>query len=231
MAQSRPVERRTLTAGQAIERLSVVTFIQFAGFCVTLGLLETWRLFVKEDWQRFCSKVGFVAGGVTLLSILLTYAAMGLHSTNVDRGATWIERIIGFIFIINTIALAFGIAATGGASNSVFNQTIPIQLSGILLLEQQKEKLISTSTLRTSKAYWWYAGFSIAAWVAVALAGEKLMSFFGYSSNVQKTSLEKWGWIAAIVLGAAGMIFTVIAYKVESIPFLVELFEDRSGVK
>jgi hypothetical protein len=226
MAQSHPVERLTLT--EAIERLSVVTFIQLIGLCITLGPLTIWHLFVKENWQLFCLLVGGVAGAVTVVRLLLTYAAMGLPGTNEDRSANRIESTIRFIFIINTIALAFGIARTGGASNSVFSQTIPIQLSGILLLEQQKEKLISTSS--DSQAYWWYASFSIVAWVAVALAGKKLMSLFGYPSDVQQTSLEKWGWIAAIVLGAAGMILTVIAYKVEGIPFLVKLFKNRSRV-
>jgi hypothetical protein len=191
---------RTLTNDQAMDRLSIVSLIQILGILITLGLLGLSHAMVNGGrWRIFCWWVGI---GTSLGTIALLLIA---HSTIRVRGPNWSERIIQFVFIGNTVALALGMARTGGASSSVFSQTIPIQLSGMLLLELQKERLTSSKT----QAYWWYALIAIAFWVAAELIGG---SRFGIVAS-KDGDYEVWRRVASAVLFVVGTIFTVITYK------------------
>jgi len=191
---------RLLTNDQAMDRLSIVSLIQILGIAITLGLLGISHLFVTGGgWRIFCWWVGIVAGFGTVAFLLIA------HSTIRRRGPNWSERLIQIVFVANTLALALGMARTGGASNSVFSQTIPIQLSGMLLLELQKERLTSSKT----QAYWWYAGITISFWIAAEAIGGSCFGTFASNS----VDYDIWRRFATAVLFVAGTIFTVITYK------------------
>lgn len=199
MTSSITAPKGTLTLEQALDRLRIVSLIQLLGIVLTLLLLGSSHFFVSEDWQLFCWVVGAVASFLTLVILVIAFCTIEV------RGPNWAERMIQLVFLANTVALAFGMARTGGASNSVFSYTIPIQLSGMLLLELRKDKL----TLGESRAYWWYAGITIFVWVTAEVIAASVFGLLPRGS----LAYEYWRRIAAAILVFAGTLFTVITYK------------------
>src|SRR5947209_5951269 len=160
---------------EALARLSVVSGIQVIGVLITLVVLLLIKLIAEEEWQSFYWWLWGVAGVGSCLGLLLAFAIMGIRTFNVD----YTERIINALFVTNTLAFALAMVRTGGSPYSAFGQVIPIQLSGILILEQQKEKMTSTH----SNAALGYAGISIVVWVVAEVSGSCLAMLFGWTTG------------------------------------------------
>lgn len=215
---SEPIEGpRELKKPEALARFSVVSAIQVLGFAITIIPLIIGAR-AGGVWQYDCLWVGIIAGVLSIGAIILVYIGMGIFGFN----AKLTEWIIRAIFVVNTTAFAFAAARTGGPSCSIFGQIIPIQLSGILLLEQQKEKM--TSKQSKGRLVFGYAAIAIIAWVIVELFRDRLAALLGWSASVTGTIPGTWYTIAATSLVAAGMAFTAIAYLLPRSPGFIDFF-------
>lgn len=218
MMESSEGRARKLTKPEALARFSVVSGIQVIGVLITLGVLWIAQSVTDKEWLRDCWRIGVVAGFGSWLILLLAYAIMGVRAFSINCA----ELLIKAIFAINTLAFALAMARTGGASCSVFGQVIPIQLSGILLLEQQKEKMTSTH----SNAALGYAGFAISVWIAAELSRNRLSALFGWVGGDGENTLEDWNRIAGTILVVVGMLFTAVAYLLPRSPLFIRFFKD-----
>jgi hypothetical protein len=206
MAES-PSSVEALTLAQALARLSVVALIQLVGFFATIVLVK-WgpRWFTgtsKADWQSDCLRGAYVFGGTSLLALFVTLIFGLLFSLD----ASVPERVISGVFAVNTIFFAFAMARTGGAACSFFSQLVPIQLSGILVLEQQKAMM--THTRLTT---WTFAIFSTFIWVAAVLFRKRLARRLHWKEFILEPGLEKFTVFAATCLFTLSIGVTVLAY-------------------
>jgi hypothetical protein len=122
----------------------------------------------SAGWQLDCYRIGLIViGSGSVVLWITTLLVIGGHVRLVF--AEWLVRIIYFA---NTIALSVAMARAGGLS-SVLGHIIPLQLSGILLVEQQKEKVIAQNRFvpaiygLLTLVIWWLAVSyrqRIAAW-------------------------------------------------------------------
>jgi hypothetical protein len=208
-----------LTPREALARFSVVSFIQASGVVITLGVLVLVQLIVGEGWQSFYWWLWGVAGVGSCLGLLLAFAIMGIRTFDVD----YAERIIQVLFVTNTLAFALAMVRTGSFPCSAFGQVIPIQLSGILLLEQQKERMTSTR----SNAALGYAGIAIVIWVIAELSRSYLATSLGWTAGGNGTAWESGNRIATTILVVTGMLFTTIAYLLPSRLLFTKFFNEK----
>lgn len=210
-------EPRELIKPEALARFSVVSAIQVLGVAITIIPLIVGAR-TGPGWQYDCMWIGIIAGTMSILSIIWIYIWMGIRGVKTHL-TEWIIRVI---FVVNTIAFAFAAARTGGPSCSIFGQIIPIQLSGILLLEQQKEKMTSKKSKGT--LVYGYATIAIVAWVIAELFRDRLATLLGWSASVTGATLGNWYTVAATILVVAGMAFTAIAYLLPRSPSFINFF-------
>lgn len=211
-----------LATPEALARLSAVSLIELIGVSVTI--LVIWvgpRLFgatEKAGWQRDCLWIAIVFGIVSLGTLFVTLICSLLFRWS----ARIPEKIIWLIFGVNTVAFSLGMARTGGPSRSFLGQLVPMQLSGILLLEQQKA-IMTTKTTRQSSP-WYFAGFAIFAWITVVLFRDQVARLFGWESMIMEANIENYGEYAATVVFVLGMAVTVVAYWLPRRPGFIDFF-------
>ncbi|HEY6232970.1 MAG TPA: hypothetical protein VIW64_17030 [Pyrinomonadaceae bacterium] len=215
-------EIRELKADQALARLCVVSLIQLVGVSLTFFLIKygprAFGLTVEADWQRDCMVIAYVLGA-TIILLFLTFILSYLRRLRPG----FPEGIILVTFGVNIIAFSLAMARTGGPSHSFFTQLIPMQLSGILILEQQKAIMISEQSSGRTRA-WLYAGFTVFVWLIVVLFPGQVASLFGRQEMTIETSLKTYEEWAATVLFILGMIVTAFAYWVTPRPEFVASF-------
>jgi hypothetical protein len=190
---------------RAIARLSVVSGIQLLG--VLIIALPLWRAGrFQAGWQTDCLWIAVIVGGGTLGVLFAIQALVFPWLETSAKAARIAERLIPATFVLNTIACFLAVARTGGPVNSIFGPLIPIQLSGILVLEQQKEKIPN----KLSRLPWVYAGVSITLWLIAHCFWPQVNSVFNWTFKpVQLTGLYA---TSAAVVTAIGMGFTATAY-------------------
>ncbi len=215
-------ETAELTEDQALARLCVVSLIQLVGVSLTFFLIKygprAFGLSGEADWQRDCLVIAYVLG-VTIILLFLT-----LIFSYLRRWRPWVqEGIILFTFGVNIIAFSLVMARTGGPSHSFFGQLVPMQLSGILILEQQKAIMMSKQSSKRKRA-WLYAGFTIVVWLIVVLSPVQVASLFGRQEMTLETNLKTYEEWAATVLFILGMIVTAFAYWVTPRPEFIASF-------
>jgi hypothetical protein len=208
---------KVLTSAEALARLSVVSLIQLIGFFMTI-LLVRWgpRWFTgtsKAEWQRDCLRGAYICGGVGLLALFVMLILGSLFSL----AANWPEKVISAVFVLNTIFFAFGMARTGGAAYSFFGYLVPLQLSGILVLEQQKAMM--TNTQLTT---WTFAAFSTFIWLAAVLLRKQLARRLQWQEFLMEPGLEKFTAFAATLLFVLSVAVTVLAYWLPPRPEFIE---------
>jgi hypothetical protein len=179
---------RKLTKAEARARIGLVFGLELVGIAIIMIPLISQGMATK-GWQRDCLLIGGIAGGVSVVILSLTHVVMGIRGINV----TLTEGIIGVIFVVNTIAFAVAMARTGGPSCSVFGQIIPLQLSGMLLFEQQKEKMTSQHTY----AAVFYTAITISIWVIAVLFRERFIDLHDLSMASGTGTEDGYGTIAA----------------------------------
>lgn len=219
MTEFREEQAAKLEPRKALARFGAVALIQVSGVLLTLVVLLIIRGIVEEGWQSFYWWLWGVAGVGSCLLLLLAYAIMSIGTFNVD----YAERIIKALFVINTVAFALAMVRAGGSPCSAFSQVIPIQLSGILVLEQQKEKMTSTH----SNAALGYAGIAIAIWIAAELSGSYLATSFGWTNEGSGSAWETANRVAATILVVVGMLFTAAAYLLPHKLLFTRFFKEK----
>jgi hypothetical protein len=197
---------------QALSRVCVVSLIQIVGVLLTISLVKYgpgwFRMNDEADWQRDCLGIAYVLLA-TGFGVLITFALSWLRRW---RPAIP-EGIIFLTFVVNIIAFSLAMARTGGPSYSFFGQLIPMQLSGILILEQQKTMMTSRKSSTRMRA-WYYAGFTVFVWLIVVLFPMQFAALFGWKQMTIETSVKSYQDFVATVLFILGMIVTAFAYWV-----------------
>src|SRR6185312_5340380 len=204
----------------ALSRVCVVSLIQMGGVLLTIALLKYGHRWVlggyslralfqpanEADWQRDCLGIAY----------LLLATGIGVSATcALGYLRRWrppvTEGIILLTFVVNIIAFSLAMARTGGPSHSFFGQLVPMQLSGILILEEQK----AIKTLRkssTRKRVWYYAAFTVVVWLVVVRFPMWFAALFGWKQMTLETSVAGFEDLAAAVLFILGMFVTAFAY-------------------
>jgi hypothetical protein len=207
---------------QALARLCVVSLIQLLGVSLTFFLIKygprAFGLTDEADWQRDCLVIAYVLGG-TIIILFLTF----IFSYLLRLKPSIPEGIILFTFGVNIIAFSLAMARTGGLSRSFFGQLIPMQLSGILILEQQKAIMTSKQSSTRARA-WLYAGFTIFVWLLVVSFPVQVASVFGQKEMTIETSLKTFEEWAATMLFILGIVVTAFAYWVTPRPEFIASF-------
>ena len=202
-----------LKGDQALARLCAVSLIQLIGVSLTF-ILITWgarRYGVPNEatWRQDCLLIAYaLVGTILLLFLTLIFSYLRRWKSSVPEG------VILFTFAANIIAFSLAMARTGGPSHSFFAQLIPMQLSGILILEQQKAMMASQQSTKRKRA-WFYAGFTIVVWLVAVLSPLQVDI-----KDVPQTYEE----MAATILFILGMAVTAFAYWVTPRPEFIASF-------
>jgi hypothetical protein len=190
-----------LTDSQAGVRVGLASIIQAAG-----TLFVGFPLVLKmgpDGWERDCFHIGltFGVGGILVLWAT-TYYIMFADRVNV----VLTESIIRVIYITNILALSIAMARVGDPSSSVFGHVIPLQLSGMLLLEQQTDSMTSRSRYAPLK----YGVIALVIW-AVA-AGFRIVPWPFLTGKIEACTSGCDDKLATYFLIPSEIIFTVVAY-------------------
>jgi len=194
-----------LKEDQALARLCAVSLIQLVGVSLTFILIKwvprRFGLANEATWQQDCLLIAYALGGtIVLLFLTFIFSYLRRWKPSVPEG------IILFTFAANIIAFSLAMARTGGPSHSFFAQLVPMQLSGILILEQQKAMMASQQSTKRKRA-WFYAGFTIVVWLVVVLSPVQV-------ANPIKDVSQTYEELAATILFILGMAVTAFAYWV-----------------
>ena len=204
-----------LTAGEAGSRLVVVILIQSLGLLLIVPFLIA-PATNSDGWQRSCLWFSGLAGlGWVALFLASCFSLWQLgHSRSFNVAQT--ELAITLAFVFNTVALSLAMARTGGPTCSIFGQIIPMQLAGILLLEQQKE------TFTSKRSYFpaIYAAITLIIWGFAVLSSQKLAAWRGWALNIAPHETG-YGILSHSRLILFEIVFMAVAY------FLPQWFSNR----
>lgn len=221
------IDSQGLTLEEALARLSVVSLIQLVGFGAIILLVRWvpgWRCFripSKTEWQCDCLKIARFFGYTSLGALFVTFILCTLFSWSAGIPETVIRGVFG----VNTIFFAWGMARTGGPSRSFFGQLVPIQLSGILVLEQQKA-MITNTQLTT----WTFAAFSTVMWLAAVLCRKRVAQWRRWSEFTIEPGLERFTVFAATVLFVLSVGVTVLAYWLPLQPWFIAFIRSHRRI-
>lgn len=213
-------KKRELDEEDALSRVCVVSFIQIGGVLLTIALVKfgpRWALggysfralfqpANEADWQRDCLGIAYLLLA-TGIGALATFALGWLRRWR----ATLTEGVVLLTFVVNIILFSLAMARTGGPAHSFFAQLVPMQLSGILLLEEQKAMMMSKKPSMRKRA-WYYAAFTVLVWLIVVKFSTQFATLFGWKQLTIETSVKSFEDFAATVLFILGMIVTAFAY-------------------
>jgi hypothetical protein len=201
----------------ALARLSVVALIELVGVLLTFWLIQDLPLRFDVNyaayWQDDCLKLAHV---LLWMGIGLVCASLLGYLTFSSRyfaifGPAIAEAGILITFVLNIAYFSFAMMRTGGPAHSFFAQLVPMQLSGILILEQQRMMMTSRRLSPRWRAFI-YAVFTILVWIIVVWSGERVQSFFGWSAMMIDRSRDDYEIWAAAILFVLGIIVTAVAY-------------------
>lgn len=199
--------RRRLKAEDAHVRVALAAIIQFVGTLVVL--LQLWREVGKDGWQHDCFILGLVFGVIgflVLIGTLISFSVANYLSKHINVVAT--EWIIKILYTTNVVALSLAMARVGDPSGNVFGHLIALQLSGILLLEQQKENMTTPSRY----AAMGYGLIAVFIWLAAGWFRESIVQLPFWSGDVKACTSGCDDKLASKWLILFEIVFTVIAY-------------------
>jgi hypothetical protein len=207
---------------QASARLCVVTLIQLVGVSLTFFLIKSFPRFFgltnEADWQRDCLVLAYIlVGTIVLLILTYTFSFLRRWKPRISEG------VILVTFGVNIITFSLAMARTGGPSHSFFAQLVPMQLSGILILEQQKLMMTSNQSSTRARA-WLYAGFTVFVWLGVVLFPLQVASLFGRQETTIEIGLKTYEEWTATILFVLGVVVTAFAYWITPRPGFIASF-------
>lgn len=202
---------------QALARLSVVALIQLVGVLLTFWLIEYFPshfdVTYQAIWQDDCLKLARVLFVIGLA--LLVASAVGHLTFSSRYFAAWAPAIaegsILLTFGVNIVYFSLAMMRTGGPAHSFFAQLVPMQLSGILILEQQRMMMTSRRLSPRWRA-WVYAGFTIFVWMIVVSSPERVQSVLDWRYMMIERRGDDYELWAAAILFVLGIIVTAVAY-------------------
>jgi hypothetical protein len=212
----------------ALSRAIVVSLIQIGGVVLTIALVtkgprwalgeydfRVWRLAADEAWQRDCLGIAYILLA-TGIGVSATFAFGWLRRWRPIVS----EGLILLTFVVNIVAFSFAMARTGGPAHSFFAQLIPMQLSGILILEEQKAMMVPNTSkkISTRKRAWFYAVLTVLVWLIIVRFSTQFATLFGWKQMTLESSVmtietvKRFENLAATVLFMLGMFVTAFAY-------------------
>lgn len=229
-----PSREAALKLDQALARLSVVLFIELAGFLATLVLIKRgprWFNVVSEaEWQRDCLNGIWYFGGASLIALIMMLIGgvflpriVKIRNAILFYGPKITEGVIWLVFAINTVFFTLGMARTGGPAESFFAQLVPIQLSGVLVLQQQKVML--TRARATIWTFGTFAIFSVLTWLTAVSFQVQAVGIMGWDKTMMEDTLKGFGVFATTVLFVLSVAVTVVAYWLPLQPWFIAIFE------
>ena len=138
---------RTPGVPQAMARFAVVSLTEILALAACyVPLFEA-----REPWQRDCIRLGLFASFGAVLTIAIVACVFGLIPRPKDKPADVLARQLSLLleggilgmYLLNMAILVCVIIRTGGPSSSLYAPLVPIQLSGMLFLQIQKELLVN----------------------------------------------------------------------------------------
>jgi len=209
-----------LLPAQAFTRLSVVSLIQLIGFVAVWGLVRygprRFQVTTVAPWQQDCLRLAQIFGVISFLILFLTMIGGFIGGW----GARAAERAIWITFVTNTAFFSLGMARTGGAARSFFSQLVPIQLAGILMLEQQKAMLT-----KIQPTVWTFAALSLVSiglWLVVVSFRMTFQRVFKWQDLDMQPWIERFAVFATTTLFFLSVGVTVFAYWAPLHPEFVE---------
>ena len=201
---------QTFTRDLAVARFAAVVAIELLALAVCfLPLLKC-----PQQWQKDCRKLGTAAGFLALIVCVIA-----LVSANLAPRASYDAAVILFlewgivgIYVLNVTILVFVTARTGGPTSSLYGTLIPIQLSAMLFMQLEKDRLTGESSVGLAALYVIFAlaGYLVAHYLKDRIASWKIM-FAGDPATVDYAK-ENATWAAWLTVGA--MFLSFAAYVV-----------------
>lgn len=223
-----------LKLDQALARLSIVLFIELVGAGATIYLV--WRgprWFSGTSvtaWQRDCLAGIGLFGGASLIALIMMLIGgvflpriVKIRNAILFYGPKITEGVIWLVFAMNTVFFTLGMARTGGPAESFFAQLVPIQLSGILVLQQQK--LMLTGARATIWTFGTSAAFSVLTWLIAVSFQVQAVGIMGWDKTMMEGTLEAFGVFATTALFVLSVAVTVVAYWLPLQPWFIAIFE------
>jgi hypothetical protein len=142
----------------AVARFAAVVFIEILALLICFLPLAR----ASEQWQRDCRSIGIAASVITLGFCAFVLALQGATPPKSDevKVVRLLEWGITTTYILNVFFLLLATVRTGGPTSSLYGTLIPVQLSAMLFLQLQKDRLTGKSSVFTATLY-----------VAIGLAG------------------------------------------------------------
>jgi|ERR1700687_1738130 len=209
-----------LSVSQSLARFAVVSVIEI----FALALCYAPLFGGKENWQLDCIRLGIGATILALLIIVAVLIAFSLHPKPKEKPSEvlarqlnrWLEGGILTIYLLNIVVLECVIIRTGGPSASLYAPLIPIQLSGIIFLQIQKELLVENRGLFPFVC----TLFACCAMLIGYWAPIPISTFLRFSKGGEMVDSRGWNTILTI----AGMLLAFFAYWVPKQRILTERF-------
>jgi hypothetical protein len=207
----------TLNFSQSLARFSMVALAEVLAFLIFLVPVRVGSG-RRSPWSQDCFRYG-ICTALTVGMILVTYFALASALIPEKAVPRWTEIVIGAVYLVNTIGLFRAIVRTGGPSRSLYANLVPVQLAGFLLLEQQKESLMSTTNTGNHPQHlvFLFAVVAIAAWIGSALASDYKP---GNTPNTDELPDFSF-WITVECI--AGMVLTLVGYFLPRQPWFTAI--------
>ena len=208
-----------LTRHQSMARFAVVVGIEILALLVCFAPLAS----RETAWQIDCFAVGEIAMIVALATMVLTSFLCFIWPKNkpedvIDRQLNqFMEAGIVFIYIINAVSLASIVARTGGPAASLYAPLIPIQLSGIIFLQIEKEILVEDTSLTPL----FYTLIACAALLSSYWVPSFYYWLWGFKPNQKVFNYSSWN----TGLTVSGMLLAFLTYWLPKQKKLTEAFQ------
>lgn len=200
---------QTFTRDLAVARFAAVVAIEL----FALGVCFLPLLKCPQQWQKDCRKLGTLAGFLALIVCLIVLVGASLapreaYDAAVVRFLEW--GIVG-VYILNVTILVFVTARTGGPTSSLYGTLIPIQLSAMLFMQLEKDRLIRESSIGIAALYVVFAlvGYLLAHYLQKPIASWNLV-FISDPATVDYAK-ENATWAAWLTVGAMFLSFAAYA--------------------
>jgi hypothetical protein len=201
---------------QAGARVALASLTQISGTAIVIFPL--WLEMGENGWKRDCYHIGLTFGVIGTFVLFGTLIYIVLLRDSVKVVAT--EWIIRIIYTTNIVALSLAMARVGDPSSSVFGHVVPLQLSGILLLEQQKDSMTSPSRFAAIR----YGVVAVLIWVAAVALRERIIHWPFWTGDIEPCTSGCNDKLAILLLIPFEIAFTVLAYYLSRSKWFLNLF-------
>ena len=203
---------QNFTRDIAVARFAAVAVIELLALAVCFLPLLT----CPHQWQKDCRKLGTVAAILALAVCLMVLAGATLapRATYDATVIKYVERGIVSIYLLNVLFLVFVTARTGGPTISLYGTLIPVQLSAMLFMQLQKDKLTNEASTQLATLY---VVIALAGYLAAHYLRQRIASWpflFTTDSEAVDYATQSAGWAAWLTVGA--MFLSFVTYAVPS---------------